>query len=63
MTITWLKPGKAAAERDADDAEMRATVESVLADITARWDAAVRDLSRRYDRCDPPSFRLSASEL
>ena len=63
MTITWLKRGKPAAERAADDAEVRATVESVLADITDHGDSAVRDLSRRYDRYDPPSFRLGASEI
>jgi len=63
MTITWLKRGKPEAERAADDAEVRATVEAVLADITARGDAAVRDLSRRFDRYDPPSFRLTPSEI
>lgn len=63
MTITWLKRGKPEAERAADDAEVRATVEAVLADITAHGDAAVRNLSRRFDRYDPPSFRLTPSEI
>lgn len=63
MTITRLKRGKPEAERAADDAEVRATVEAVLADITAHGDAAVRNLSRRFDRYDPPSFRLTPSEI
>ena len=50
MAITWLKRGKPEAERAADDAQVRATVESVLADISARGDAAVRLQSeRRHD--------------
>ncbi|TNC63106.1 histidinol dehydrogenase [Rubellimicrobium roseum] len=63
MTITHLKRGRPEAERAEDDAKVRATVEGVLADIAARGDAAVRDLSVRFDRYDPPSFRLSPSEI
>ena len=63
MTITHLKRGKPEAERAEDDAQTRATVEGVLADIAARGDAAVRDLSVRFDRYDPPAFRLTASEI
>ena len=63
MPITHLKRGKPEAERAEDDAAVRATVEGVLADIAARGDAAVRDLSVRFDRYDPPAFRLTASEI
>ena len=63
MAITWLKRGKPEAERAADDAQVRATVEAVLADISARGDAAIRDLSVKFDRYNPPSFRLTPSEI
>jgi sulfopropanediol 3-dehydrogenase len=63
MAITWLKRGKPEAERAADDAQVRATVEGVLADISARGDAAVRDLSVKFDKYDPPAFRLTPSEI
>lgn len=63
MAITWLKRGKPEAERAADDARVRDTVEGVLADISARGDAAVRDLSVKFDGYGPPSFRLTASEI
>ncbi len=63
MAITWLKRGKPEAERAADDAQVRATVETVLADIAARGDAAVRDLSVKFDKYDPPAFRLTPSEI
>ena len=63
MAITWLKRGKPEAERAADDAQVRATVESVLADISARGDASVRELSVKFDKYDPPAFRLTPSEI
>jgi len=63
MAITWLKRGKPEAERAADDAQVRATVEGVLADIAARGDAAVRDLSVKFDKYDPLAFRLTPSEI
>lgn len=63
MPITHLKRGKPDAERAEDDAKVRATVEDVLADIALRGDAAVHDLSVKYDRYDPPAFRLTPSEI
>jgi len=63
MTITYLKRGKSEGQRAEDDAKVRATVETVLTDIEARGDAAVRELSVRFDKYDPPAFRLGASEI
>ncbi len=63
MTITRLKSGKPEADRAEDDARVRATVEATLADIEARGDAALRDLSRKFDGYAPESFRLTASEI
>ncbi|MCP4385932.1 MAG: histidinol dehydrogenase [Hyphomicrobiales bacterium] len=63
MTIQYLKHGKPTGERAEDDAKVRETVETVLADIEQRGDAAVRDLSRKFDKYDPPSFRLSDSDV
>lgn len=63
MTIEYLKRGKAAADRAEDDAKVRAVVESTLADIEARGDVAVRELSEKFDRYTPASFRLSQSEI
>ena len=63
MTITNLKRGKIESERAGDDAKVRATVEGILKDIETRGDAAVRELSEKFDRYSPPSFRLSASDI
>lgn len=45
------------------DAEVRKTVETILADIEARGEMAVRELSRKFDNWDPPSFRLTVEEI
>ena len=63
MAITYLKSGKPETERAAEDAKVRSVVETTLADIAARGDAAVRELSLKFDRYDPPSFRLSEADI
>ncbi len=63
MTITHLKSGKPESERAEDDARVRAVVETTLKDIETRGDAAIRDLSSKFDRYEPPSFRLTQSEI
>jgi len=47
----------------AADAKVRETVESILADIDARKDAAVADLSKKFDNWSPASFKLSPAEI
>jgi sulfopropanediol 3-dehydrogenase len=63
MTVEYLKRGKSDAERGADDARTRRTVEETLADIEMRGDAAVRELSVKFDGYDPPAFRLAPDEI
>jgi len=63
MAIEYLKRSKPASEIAADDAKTRATVESILSDIEARGDAAVRDLSEKFDHYSPQQFRLTDSEI
>jgi sulfopropanediol 3-dehydrogenase len=63
MTIEYLKSGKPATERADDDAKTRAAVEAILADIEARGDAAVRELSEKFDGYSPASYRLSLAEI
>ncbi|MDP2121687.1 MAG: histidinol dehydrogenase [Hoeflea sp.] len=63
MAIQHLKSGKPAEARAEDDAKVRATVEAILTDIETRGDAAVRDLSQKFDGYAAPSFRLTPSEI
>lgn len=63
MSLAYLKRGKPDSERAEDDAKVRSVVEATLKDIETRGDAAVRELSERYDGYAPPSFRLTPSEI
>jgi sulfopropanediol 3-dehydrogenase len=59
----FLKRGRDADAVAEDDAKVRTTVEGILADIKARGDAAVRELSIRFDNWDRQNFRLSEGEI
>ena len=63
MGITFLKRGKSDSEKAEDDAKVRSVVETTLADIAARGDAAVRDLSQKFDNYQPEHFRLNENEI
>ncbi len=63
MAIEYLKQGIAAAARAEDDAKTRSIVENALADVEARGDAAVREMSEKFDNYSPASFKLSQSEI
>ena len=59
----WLKKGAdAQARRDADD-KVRDVVEGILADVEKRGDAAVRELSIKFDNYAPREFFLSRKEI
>ncbi|MDD9921421.1 MAG: histidinol dehydrogenase [Boseongicola sp.] len=63
MAIEHLKQSKPEVERAEDDAKVRQVVEATLSDIEARGDAAVRDLSIKFDGLDRPNYKLSSSEI
>src|SRR5678815_3812818 len=58
-----IKKGITYAESKEADLKVRATVESMLNDVTERGDAAVRDLSAKLDKWSPASFRLSDEQI
>jgi sulfopropanediol 3-dehydrogenase len=47
----------------AADAKVRETVESILAQVDERKDAAIRELSEKFDKWSPQDFRLSAQDI
>ncbi len=59
----YLKQGLGQAEVDEADAKVRAQVETILGDIQARGDDAVRDLSEKFDNWSPENFQLSEPEI
>lgn len=61
--IQELKTGKTEEEREEADQKVRQTVEGIITDVKARGDTAVRDLSEKFDKWAPDSFRLSPEQI
>jgi sulfopropanediol 3-dehydrogenase len=59
----WLKKGISAEDDAANVAQVRSTVEQILADIEARGDEAVRELSQKFDNWNPKEFRLTRAQI
>jgi sulfopropanediol 3-dehydrogenase len=59
----YLKQRVAASEAADADRTVRTTVEGILDDIRRRGEDAVRDLSTRFDRWSPETFRLSQEAI
>jgi sulfopropanediol 3-dehydrogenase len=58
-----LKTALGAAQRAEADSKVRLIVEGILADIEARGDAAIRELSAKFDKWEPADFRLSEADI
>src|SRR5579864_3277226 len=61
--IRHLKTGQSAEAKAESTAQVRRTVEAILADISARGEAAVREYSAKFDNWCPATFRLSESDI
>lgn len=61
--IRTLKTGRTAEQSSSDATQVRDTVTAILEDIERRGDAAVAELSMKYDKWSPASFRLSDDEI
>ena len=59
----FLKRGTTPDQKQTRDREVRDTVEAILADVAARGNAAVRELSVRFDGWGREIYRLSDSEI
>ena len=63
MAITHLKRGKPDMLRIEENTQVRSVVEGILSDIEMRGDAAIRELSAKFDKYTPVSFRLSDGDI
>ena len=63
MAVKYIKKGMAAEESAANQAKTRQIVESILSDVETRGDEAVRELSSKFDKWSPESFRLSDNQI
>ena len=60
---TWLKRGMSVEKSREADAKVRSTVEGILQEVEKRGDAAVRELSEKFDKWSPENFRLSPTQI
>ncbi len=63
MTIRHLKTARSLEARAEDDAKTRAIVEAGLKEVKTKGDAAVRDMSIKFDNYDRESYRLTDAEI
>lgn len=59
----WLKKGATTEAKAEADRQVREVVEAALADIERRGDAAVREMSVKFDGWDRKDYRLSQAEI
>ncbi|NYD91749.1 histidinol dehydrogenase [Sphingomonas melonis] len=59
----WLKRGRDLEVTATNDRQVQNAVETILADVSARGDHAVRELSIKFDAWDRDSYRLSAQDI
>ena len=58
-----IKTAALKGQQEEADAKVRGAVEAIIADVQKRGDAAVRELSERFDKWSPASFRLNDDEI
>ena len=63
MAIRYIKRGKTVEQKADADAKVQAVVRGILADINERKDAAVRELSQKFDNWNPDDFKLSPAQI
>jgi sulfopropanediol 3-dehydrogenase len=61
--VRYLKTGMSEAEVSETDEKVRSVVEAALDDIAKRGDAAVREMSIKFDNWEREDFRMSDGEI
>jgi sulfopropanediol 3-dehydrogenase len=60
---TYLKRGKSDQEKQEADTKVQQAVQGIIQDVEQRGDEAVRELSEKFDKWSPESFRLSTETI
>lgn len=58
-----LKEGRTPEQATADSNKVRDIVTGILEDIAKRGETALREISEKFDKWNPPAFRLSEQEI
>jgi sulfopropanediol 3-dehydrogenase len=59
----YLKTGRPPEQKGADAKKVREIVTGILEEIQNRGEAALREISEKFDKWNPASFRLSGGEI
>jgi len=59
----YLKTGRTAEQTSADAKKVRDVVTGIIEEIESRGDAALREISEKFDKWNPPAFRLSEQQI
>src|SRR5256885_10556133 len=59
----YLKTGRLPEQATADAKKVRDIVTSIIEDIESRGETALREISEKFDKWNPPAFRLSEQEI
>ena len=63
MAVRKIKISKSEGEKLEEDINVRTVVEKTLKEVEMKGDKAVRELSKKFDNFDRPSFLLTESEI
>ncbi|MGA7171499.1 MAG: histidinol dehydrogenase, partial [Candidatus Sulfotelmatobacter sp.] len=58
-----LKTGRTPEQKTAEANKVRDIVTGIIEDIESRGEAALREISEKFDKWNPPAFRLSEHEI
>ena len=59
----YLKTGRTPEQKTAEAKKVRDIVTGIIEDIESRGETALRDISERFDKWNPASFRLSEQQI
>src|SRR6266446_6176965 len=59
----YLKTGRPPEQATADAKKVRDIVTGIIEDIESRGETALREISEKFDKWNPPAFRLSEQEI
>src|SRR5437016_13065462 len=59
----YLKTGRPPEQATADAKKVRDIVTGIIEDIESRGETALSEISERFDKWNPPAFRLSEQEI
>ena len=61
--VRHVKAGRTPEQSSADAKKVRDIVTGIIEDIESRGETALREISEKFDKWNPPSFRLSTREI